>query len=186
MRVRNALKTTDIGNKLMGVLEIDETYVGGKSKGQNEKGRPGRNSKKTPVMGMIERDGRVVVKHVADITANTIKRFVDEWAGADIEVIYSDEYKSYNILRPKYKHKQINHSVSYVEGDVHTNGIENFWSLLKRGMVGTFHKVSVRHLHRYLDEFAFRFNGRAIENLMQTVLEHSFKRHESYRDMVAN
>jgi transposase-like protein len=88
-RVRTAMKTSDIAEKLMGVLEIDETYVGGKT---DKPGRPGKDSSKVPVMGMIERKGRVDVKQVRDVTARTIKDFVDRWAGADIEVIYSDQY----------------------------------------------------------------------------------------------
>ena len=181
-RVRTAMKTSDVAEKLMGVLEIDETYVGPKT---DRPGRPGAGHPKAPVIGMIERGGKVRVKQVKDVTGRTIKDFVDQWAGAEIEVIYSDEYKSYNILRPHYKHEQINHSVSYVEGDIHTNGIENFWSLLKRGLIGVFHKVSVRHLHRYLDEFTFRFNERKIDDMLDLVLQNFVRRHMPYAQLVA-
>ena len=182
-RIRNAMKETDIAEKLMGVLEIDETYVGGKTKGQT--GRPGKNSNKVPVMGMIERGGGVRVQKVPDVTGRTIKDFVDQWTSSDVEVIYSDQYRSYNILRSQYEHDRVDHSVTYVNGDIHTNGIENFWSLLKRGLMGVFHKVSVKHLSRYLDEFTFRFNARERGSVMALILENCEQPHIPYAEMVS-
>jgi transposase-like protein len=87
-------------------------------------------------------------------------------------------------LRPRFRHERINHSVSYVEGDIHTNGIENFWSLLKRGLVGSFHKVSVKHLTRYLDEFTFRFNERKVLKLVDLVLANCERKHMPYAELI--
>ncbi|MBI3659864.1 IS1595 family transposase [Candidatus Acetothermia bacterium] len=180
-RIRNAMKGTDFA-KLAGVIEIDETYVGPKT---DKPGRPGKDHPKTPVIGMIQRKGRVHVTKVKDVTGRTILDFVKQWAGAETEIIYSDEYKSYNILHPFFQHKRVNHSVTFVDGDAHTNDIENFWSLLKRGFVGTFHKVSVRHLHRYLDEFTFRFNERENEHILNLVLSHCQRKHMPYKALVS-
>ncbi len=180
--IRNAMKVGDTAEKLMGALEIDETYIGPKT---DKRGRPSKDSPKVPVMGVIQRGGKVRVKQVKDVTSRTIQEFVNQWAGAEVEVIYTDEFRPYNVLRPRFRHERINHSISYVEGDIHTNGIENFWSLLKRGLIGSFHKVSVKHLTRYLDEFTFRFNERKGPELVDLVLGNCERNHMPYAELIA-
>lgn len=179
-RARTAMQDTDLGERLMGVIEIDETYIGPKS---NKPGRPGKSSKKVAVLGMIQRGGKIVTKHVENVTGRTIKEFVDRFA-VNVEVIHTDEYRSYGVLDAEYAHKRVNHSMMYSDGDIHCNGVENFWSLLKRGLIGSFHKVSVKHLHLYLDEFTFRFNNREFD-VLGLIFQNIRQRHIKYAELVA-
>jgi transposase-like protein len=145
--------------KLLGTVEIDETYIGGKRKGIA--GRPGPKEGLTPVVAMIERGGRMVAFPLARITAanvqDEIRKRVDLRA-----TVMTDELKAYDGLDMGFaRHGRIKHSDgAYVVGDVTTNTVEGFFSLLKRGITGSFHHVSKGHLHRYVDEFAFRYNHR--------------------------
>ncbi len=162
-RIRLALRDGSIG-KLSGEVEVDETFVGGKYKFMNNKQRrkspdvsgPGG---KAVVMGLLERKGRVIAKAVM----STQKRHLKEHIYRHVEpgsAVYTDTMPSYNDLHAHYAHEQINHAICYVKGAVHTNGLENFWSLLKRTIRGTYVSVEPFHLFRYLDEQAFRFNER--------------------------
>lgn len=144
--------------KLMGIVEADETYIGGKRPGKRGRGAAG----KTPVIGIVERDGKVIAKVVDRVTTSNvftnISRNVDRSA-----MLYSDELAVYRYA-PKFgfKHRKVNHGrKEYVRGDVHTNTVEGFWSQLKRSINGTHHSVSPQHLQKYVDEFAFRYNHRA-------------------------
>ena len=145
--------------KLSGVLEMDETYIGGKRRGAKS-GRPGRTSNKVPVIGIIERGGKVNAIAVPDLTKATVEAVAQRFMSQNVEVVYTDENGTYHVVSNKHPHKRVMHNLTYVDGDVHTQGVENFWSLLKRGYDGTFHKMSAKHLPRYLDEFTFRFNRR--------------------------
>jgi transposase-like protein len=143
--------------KLMGVVEADETYIGGVRTGKRGRGAAG----KTAVIGLVERDGKVIAKVIdAVTTANVfghITRNVDISAA-----LYSDELAVYRYA-PKwgYKHRKVNHGEEeYVRGDVHTNTIEGFWSQLKRSVNGTHHFISRKYLQKYVDEFSFRYNHR--------------------------
>jgi transposase-like protein len=166
-RIRLALHSGSI-NKLSGEVEADETFIGGKARNMHKWKRAekitGTGGKdKTIVMGMVERGGNVrafVVdgrkkKHVQPIIREHIE------AGA---AIFSDELKSYDGLEKDYQHAVINHAVEYVKGNVHTNTMENFWSLLKRGLHGTYISVEPFHLFRYIDEQAYRFNNRKTDD----------------------
>jgi transposase-like protein len=157
--------------KFSGIVEVDETYVGGKGKG-----RPGRGSaNKVPVAGMKERtSGKVRMKAVQNVSSTTLKHFIRGGVEIGAEV-HTDEFPSYLWLDSSgFTHKAVNHQETYVDGDVHTNGVENVWSLFKRAIVGVSHKVSAKYLPLYLNEFAYRFNGRSEFNLMDRVLETSF------------
>lgn len=113
-------------------------------------------------MGIIERDGKVVLKYVDGETTRNMVDFVKTHVPKDA-TIYSDEAPAYVQLKKTYKHNNVKHSLNiYVEGQVHTNTIENFWSILKRGIYGIYHQVSDKHISRYLDEFAARFNTRSL------------------------
>jgi transposase-like protein len=160
-RIRLAMKTTSFSEPLEGTIECDESYVGGKVRG----GKRGRGSEnKTPVFGMVARGGDVRSMPVNDVKARTLKPIIHEHVAKGSTVI-TDELYSYNGLSQDYTHKRIGHlKKEYVRGGVHTQNIENFWSLLKRGIIGIYHHVSPEHLHRYCDEFEFRYNSRTTED----------------------
>lgn len=165
-RIRAAMKNTDF-KKLGGILEMDETYVGGKSHGTRGRGASG----KTPVVGILQRSGRVVFSVINEVTSEKLEEMLVDAASDEVELIITDEFTAYNSIGKLFKHEQINHSKSYVRGVVHTNGVENVWSLLKRSIIGAYHKVSRDYLPMYLAELAFRFNNRKEENVFDIVLQ---------------
>jgi len=152
-------------------VEVDETYIGGKARNMHRSKRE-RLSRdgglqgghdKAVVMGMLEREGqvraRVIPNRKDQHIRPTIKEFIDPGT-----ILMTDEFDAYNRLGGEYVHKMVNHLERYVDGTIHTNGIENFWSLLKRGLGGTYISVEPFHLFRYVDEQAFRFNTRKDED----------------------
>jgi transposase len=173
-QIRSLLSESDM--QLEGAaIEMDEMYVGGKSKGHA--GRPMRGDKqKSPVIGMVERStnkriGRVKALATPDVTAKQVVDLVHEYI-LPKSTVFTDEYGIYNSLGARVKtHKRINHSAKvYVVGDIHTNTIEGFWSLVKRGIGGVYHQVSQKYLQSYLDEYSFRYNRRDQGNLIFTSL----------------
>jgi ssDNA-binding Zn-finger/Zn-ribbon topoisomerase 1 len=149
-----------------GTVEVDETFIGGKARNmhKNVKARritsAGKNAQdKTLVMGMVERGGHVRTEIIENRLTSTLRQNVNKHVDVGT-VLYSDEYQAYKGLKDEYQHAVIDHAERYVDGKVHTNGIENFWSLLKRGLNGTYVSVEPFHLFRYLDEQAFRYNHR--------------------------
>lgn len=161
MRVRNAMAESEQRDLLQGLVEMDETYVGGKPrKGHNDpKVKRGRGTKKVPVVGIIERGGnvRVSVARNRNLTTRSLSAFAKAHVDSTATLI-TDEYVGYNKISEFMPHKRINHSVEFANGDVHTNTIESFWSLFKRGYIGQYHQLSTQHLHRYFDEFCYRHN----------------------------
>jgi transposase len=150
-------------------VEVDEMFVGGKRKGGSGRFLRGDRSK-TAVLGMVERKGRVIAKTINDLSADTLCGNVREFVLPD-STVFTDEFASYNTLREgrRYKHQRINHaSKVYVVGDIHTNTIEGFWSLVKRGIGGVYHQVSQKYLQTYLNEYTFRYNRRDQGNLIFT------------------
>ncbi len=169
-QIRSLLSEPDM--QLEGsTIEVDEMYFGGKRKGGG--GRRLRNDKgellKSPVLGMVERKGRVKAMTVPDASSATILTNVREHV-LPKSVIFTDEFRSYDGLshmKQGYEHRRINHSAKvYVVGDVHTNTIEGFWSLVKRGIGGVYHSVSSKYLQTYLNEYSFRYNRRDSGNLI--------------------
>jgi len=165
-RIRLTMQGKNAG-KLEGEVEVDESFIGGLSRFMHKdkrerviKGTGGKD--KTAVMGMVERGGRVCAFVVENRTKKELQQKVREHVEAG-SVIFSDELQSYDGLDADYRHAVINHAVEYVNGNVHTNSIENFWSLLKRGLKGTYVSVEPFHLFRYIDEQAFRYNTRKAE-----------------------
>lgn len=161
-RIRKAIDTDETEfPKLSGVVEVDETYVGGKS---HFRGRA--KGKKDIVIGLRERGGRVRFMHADDVKASTLQQIIETFVHDDVEMIVTDDFRSYPLAVKKYtgKHRTINHSAGYYvtgeDGKIHTNTIESAFSLLKRGIIGNYHFVSIKHLHRYLAEFEHRFNER--------------------------
>ncbi len=150
---------SDGGDMFSGTVEMDETYVGGKGRHSDKKGR-GRSLDKTPIVGMVERGGNVVARVAPDVSAHSLLALLKLNVEKDTRVV-TDSFKSYHRVEEKgFKHDIINHSHEFVRGDVHTNTIEGFWGQLKRGLNGTYHQVSSKYLQDYVNEFAFRFNYR--------------------------
>ena len=145
-----------------GSVEVDEAYHGGKRK--KGTGRPMVGDKtKIPILGIAQRHGRVIAKTIPDCTSGTLLKAVKEHV-LPKSTVYTDELKSYGgigTMKNQYNHRRINHTSGvYVMGDIHTNTVEGFWSLLKRGIGGTYHAVSQKYLQSYLDEYSFRYNHR--------------------------
>ena len=168
MQIRKAMNQAEQRNLLTGIVEMDETYVGGKPrKGKkyddpDDKPKPGRGTKKAPVIGAVERGGKVTAKAVAKdkMKGRDLRSFVRERIDTANAHLMTDEYKGYLGMDRILPHDVIKHDDWYVDGDIHTNSIEGFWALLKRGIAGQFHHVSRRHLQRYVDEFCYRYNLR--------------------------
>lgn len=166
-RIRKAMQ--DDGTLLCGIVEMDETYVGGKPRPENEKddddaGAPrGRGTKKTAVVGMAERGGKVKAKSASKLGFEGLSALVRGGVNLSGSVLVTDEYRGYAGMSGLLPHKRINHSQRFADCLVHTNNIESFWAIVKRGIIGQFHKVSPKYLDAYLDEFSYRYNGRKVD-----------------------
>ena len=172
-RIRAAMVETQ-RPMLDGKVEMDETYVGGRKRG----GRGPHASEKEIVIGIRKRDGDVRFFHVKNTKTTTLAKYIRENISEDVDVIMTDDWVGYPKAMIKAgihgsQHRTINHSGKvYVSGDVHTNTVENAFSLLKRGIMGTWHKISAKHLAAYLEEMSFRFNRRKNPNLFLDTLRH--------------
>lgn len=182
-RIRTAMSQSDtvkLGGPDGGIVEVDETFIGGKARLMNAKQRakagidgkgafgPYKYTGKATVMAMLERGGKVVAKVVGDRTRQSLAPHIIEHVERTATV-FTDEHKAYDALGTaftgmEYQHAVIDHSVAYVADNVHTNNVENFWSLLKRGLRGTYISVEPFHLFRYLDEQMYRFNERGLSD----------------------
>jgi transposase-like protein len=161
-RIRHAVEQAT-EPKLDGICEVDETYVGGKKIGWGV--YAGKKAKEI-VIGIRERKGPLRFFHAEDVKAGTLARYIKENISGNVSVIVTDEFSSYPWAMeragvPEEKHEVVNHRAKqYVNGDFHTNSVESAFSLLKRGIIGTWHKISAKHLPAYLDEMTWRFNNR--------------------------
>ena len=171
-RIRLAMQSTSFV-KIGGPgseCEVDETFIGGKARNMHKSvkarrisGRGKHMADKSAVMGILERGGHIRTHVIPDRSSETLQGLVREHVTAGA-AIFTDELHGYWGLNKEYEHQIIDHAVKYVDGRVHTNGLENFWSLLKRGLHGTYVAVEPFHLFRYLDEQAFRYNNRATKD----------------------
>jgi transposase-like protein len=169
-RIRAAMKEAH-PEPLDGVLEIDETYVGGRHKGEFGRVKGGKEI----VIGIRQRGGELRYFHAEDVKSGTLAKYIRENVSEDVDALVTDDFRSYPpAMREtgnEFKHFSINHSAKvYVEGEVHTNSIESAFSLLKRGIIGTWHRISAKHLAAYLDEMTFRFNNRENPYLFRDTL----------------
>jgi len=171
-RIRRAMEGKTF-NKLAGEVEADETFIGGKVRNMHKDRKRrsqqnGQKGDKTIVMGILERGGTVRTK----VLSNRKRHAVEAELRENVEpgsALYTDALQSYAFINDEFAHKVIDHAISYAQGAVHTNGMENFWSCLKRTLGGTYISVEPFHLKSYLDEQAFRFNNRSMDDMHRFV-----------------
>jgi len=170
-RLRAAMYDPEF-QQLMGIVEVDETYIGGKQENRHAKdrkkyrGRGAAHTGKMTVIGAISRKGNVVCKVIENTSQHTVNRFVHKIISDKVDLVATDEAAAYTWIGLNYRHLSVDHKAGeYVRGEVHTNNIESFWSLLKRGVIGTYHHVSKKYLPLYLAEFTFRHNHRKDEDI---------------------
>ncbi len=164
-RLREVMQDPQTGGKLSGEIEVDETYIGGKARNMHKDrkarmlgGAGGGQVGKTAVQGLLERHGKIRTRVIGKAYKAKLVESITQHVEAG-STLYTDDYFMYDGIKD-YDHQVINHAEKYVDGQIHTNGVENFWSLLKRGLHGTYVSVEPFHLFRYVDEQAFRFNNR--------------------------
>jgi transposase-like protein len=173
-RIRHAMAQTD-KPMLDGKVEMDETFIGGKKVGWGHK--VGKDAKEV-VIGIRQRGGELRFFHAKDAKSNTLAKYIKENISTDVEVMFTDEWAAYPKAMMKAKihgdrHETIRHKDRiYVDGDIHTNTVESAFSLLKRGIMGTWHRISAKHLAAYLEEMEFRFNRRKNSDLFLDTLRH--------------
>jgi hypothetical protein len=168
-RIREAMKSDSKAGPLGGpgkVLESDETFVGGKKKNVH-KGKP--EPKKKPVHALVERGGRISAKHIADVTAKTLRETLAKSADRRSTLHTDDALANLSIGKDFADHQTVAHTLGeYVRGEAHTQTVESFFAILKRGVTGSFHSISEQHLQRYVEEFAFRWNTRSAMGIEDT------------------
>lgn len=172
-RIRKAMGLIEQADEtpLTGTVEVDEAYMGAK-KWDSRRKRP--RYAKTPVFGMVERDGRARTFHVQNVSMKRVMQKITDNVAITADAIYSDESRLYDRTKEcleNRNHQTVNHmKKEWVRGPVHTGTIDGFWGLLKRGIIGSFHQISVKHLHRYLSEFQFKWNNRKNPEMFSYVI----------------
>ncbi|HVA18327.1 MAG TPA: IS1595 family transposase [Candidatus Dormibacteraeota bacterium] len=170
-KIRTALVERDM-DKLGGIVEMDETYVGGKDINRHwdkKKGHSGDD--KTPVIGAVQRKGSVIARVLDKVTSQAVIDFVGEAVSNKVSLLATDAWPGYSDYLTRYNHATVDHHKhQYVVGAVHTNTIEGFWSIFKRGIVGSFHKGSAKYLPLYVAEFQFRYNNRMNADIFGTAI----------------
>lgn len=181
MQVRIRAEMATKGNTLLkGIIEADETYIGGRPRKANKKedrepAKRGRGTDKTAVIGAVERGGNVVAQVAENLTGRTILEFIQCVVNIKESELMTDEYHAYNALGTEMKHHVINHQQQYVDGDTHTNTIEGFWSLLKRAWYGTHHHYTTGYTPLYVAEGCYKYNNRHTDNIFSKFLRDSMQ-----------
>jgi len=187
-RIRAAMTELN-AEKLSGTVEVDETWIGGKLKGQG-RGKGNYQKNKSLVVGIVQRNGKARMQVIKHADRKTLHKFIKDHTEPDTEVIITDEWPAYRgIGDHDTKHETVNHSKKeWVRGeDIHTNSIENVWSLLKRSVIGAYHKISAKHLDAYLDELEWRFNNRDNPYLFRDTLKKMLKaKNVEYQELIAS
>jgi transposase-like protein len=186
-RIRKAMGLVELADdeQLSGTVEVDETYMGSK---KYDKRRKRGKFEKEPVFGMIERDGRAKTYHVPVMNRHRIIDKMKDDISIHTNAVYTDESQLYKRMPENIKkHESVNHKVKeWVRGDVHTGTIDGYWGLLKRGVIGSYHQISVKHLHRYLSEFQFKWNHRKHQDIFLLVIAALvIGSHLKYDDLIA-
>ena len=177
-RIRAAM-LTDEGDLLQGIVEADETYVGGKPRKKNKRdddtpNKRGRGTKKTPVIGVVERGGNVKAKVADDLTGKGVVKFLRGAVDPQGSLLITDEYKAYNAANGIFQRAVINHKKAYADGDTHTNTIESFWALVKRAWYGTHHHYSKRYMPLFIAESCWKYNQRKNDDPFATFMRGCF------------
>jgi len=175
MRIREGM--VDDAIFLNGIVEADETYIGGKprksDRNDDDPPKRGRGTKKQPVIGALARGGKVVAQPAARVTAKTLNAFLSKFVKPEDSVLVTDEFSGYNSVGEWVPHFTINHAVRYAEGLVHTNTIEGFWSLVKRAITGQYHHYSREHAAAYIVEACYKYNNRNNANAFDQFLSNA-------------
>ena len=181
-RIRAAM-ASDQAPMLAGIIEADETYVGGKPRKSNKRdddteggdtSKRGRGTDKTPVIGAVERDGNVIAQVAEDLSGIGILNFIKNAVRTEDSVLITDEYKAYNAVRSLMPHATINHQSEYSRNGIHTNTIEGFWSLLKRAWYGSHHHYALKFTPLYVSEAAWKYNNRSNPDAFGTFMHSLF------------
>lgn len=182
-QIRKAMAANKNKELFKAIVEVDETYVGGKPKKGKNKSKPlrGRGTNKTPVVGVVERDTGKVYAKVAlpnkegkKLSGKQLLNIINEAVNKDAMIV-TDEFTGYKILdkEPERIHLTIDHSKEYARGNIHTNTIEGFWALFKRGIIGSYHHISVKYMQNYVNEFSFRYSNRKNKNIFDLIVKRS-------------
>jgi hypothetical protein len=169
-RIRKAMELIELATDepLTGTVEVDETYIGGKF----DRRRKRQRWDEEPVFGMVSRGGKAKTYHIPQVNRFHVISKIKDNIAIDIDLVCTDESQMYKRMPDNVqKHEIVNHSAKeWVRGDVHTGTIDGYWGLLKRGIIGSFHQISIKHLHRYLSEFQFRWNNHEAQEIFMLVI----------------
>lgn len=188
-QIRQAMGNKESQKQFEAIIEMDETYVGGKPRKGNKykedddednHNKRGRGSKKTPVVGVLERNGKKVHARVAlpnkegkKLSGKQLLAILNEVCKGDATIM-TDQFRAYNLLKNNnFIHLKVDHTKEYVSGNVHCNSMESFWAILKRGVYGIYHQISVKYLQSYVNEFCFRYNNRDVRMAFDLVLQNA-------------
>ncbi len=186
-QIRQAMEDRNNEDFFDTIVEIDETYIGGKPRKKNKRDddepplKRGRGTKKTPIIAVVDRQEKKIFARVAHpnrkgqkLTGRQLINILNQVCSGKNVTVISDEYRGYDKLKgTDYIHLRIDHNKMFVDGDVHTNTIESFWAIVKRAFYGTYHRISVKYLQEYINEISFRYNNRNIDSSFDLVLKNA-------------
>ena len=175
MKIRSAM--VDDGDLMTGIIEADEAYIGGKPRKRNrhgDDGEPkaprGRGTRKMPVIGVMERGGKVAAQPSARVTGKDLQTFIERHVNKDASVLMTDQWPAYRRIGRTMRHAVVDHAARYVDGLIHVNSMEGFWALVKRAWMGSHHHYSRQHAHAYITESCYKYNARQLPNAFDVFL----------------